>query len=76
MNESLSTWECNHWCPAFLDLHHPSAVSKETETAEPLTVCEFQRPSSSRGFDATLAEASSSPHKDLLTRKILVCYLI
>lgn len=45
MNESLSTWECNHWCPAFLNFHHPSAVSKETETAEPLTVCEFQRPS-------------------------------
>lgn len=46
----------NHWCPAFLDSHHPSAVSKETEPAEPLTVCEFQRPS---GFHATLAEAAA-----------------
>lgn len=25
--------------------HHPSAVSRGTEPAEPLTVCEFQQPS-------------------------------
>lgn len=45
MSGFLRTWEYNHWCPAFLDSRHPLAVSKETEPAVPLTVCEFQRPS-------------------------------
>ena len=30
--------------------HHPSAVSRGTEPAEPLTVCEFQRPSAAEDF--------------------------
>lgn len=35
----------NATTPACLDSHHRSAVSKETEAAEPPTACEFQRPS-------------------------------
>lgn len=51
MNGSLNTHgNATHWCPAFLDSHHTSAVSRETEPAEPLTVCEFQRPSATEDF--------------------------
>lgn len=57
------SWECNHWCLAFLDSHHPSAVSMETEPAESLTVFEFQRPSAAVGFDVTLAEAMYPPQR-------------
>lgn len=64
INGSLSTWECHHWCPAFLASHHPSAVPMETEPALPQTVSEFQRPPAAEGFDISRAGADAPTKTD------------